>query len=79
MTPSRDNPGIGHENGSIESVYGYLKRAFHDELLLRGSCDCEDLAAYRRFVDKVGGGALPATASGSRSPLSSRCPIAVGG
>jgi hypothetical protein len=52
MTPSRNNPGIAHENGSIESAHGHLKRALHDELLLRGSRDF-DLAAYRRFVDEV--------------------------
>ncbi len=55
MTPSRNNPGIAHENGSIESAHGHLKRALHDELLLRGSRDFEDLAAYRRFVDEVVG------------------------
>ena len=25
MTPSRNNPGIAHENGSIESQHGHLK------------------------------------------------------
>jgi hypothetical protein len=47
--------GVAHENGSIESSHGHLKRALHDELLLRGSRDFEDLAAYRRFVDEVVG------------------------
>jgi hypothetical protein len=37
MTPSRNNPGIARENGSIESAQGHLKRELHDELLLRGS------------------------------------------
>ena len=55
MTPSRNNPGVAHENGSIESSHGHLKRALHDELLLRGSRDFEDLAAYRRFVDELVG------------------------
>src|SRR5580704_9698781 len=55
MTPSRNNPGIAHENGSIESAHGHLKRALHDELLLRGSRDSGDLVAYRRFVDEVVG------------------------
>ena len=27
MTPSRNNPGVAHENGSIESPHGHLKRA----------------------------------------------------
>jgi hypothetical protein len=55
MAPSRNNPGIAHENGSIESAHGHLKRALHDELLLRGSRDFEDLASYRHFVDEVVG------------------------
>ena len=55
MTPSRNNPGIAHENGSIESAHGHLKRALHDELLLRGSRQFEDLVGYRRFVDEVVG------------------------
>jgi transposase InsO family protein len=55
MTPSRNNPGVAHENGSIESPHGHLKKVIKDELLLRGSRDFEDLAAYRRFVDEVVG------------------------
>src|SRR4030095_154331 len=52
MTPSRNNPGIAHENGSIESAHGHLKNVLRDELLLRGSREFADLAAYRRFVDE---------------------------
>ena len=37
MTPSRNNPGVAHENGSIESAHGHLKNVLRDELLLRGS------------------------------------------
>jgi hypothetical protein len=55
MTPSRNNPGVAHENGSIESSHGHLKRALRDELLLRGSHEFENLAAYRRFIDEVVG------------------------
>jgi hypothetical protein len=55
MTPSRNNPGIAHENGSIESSHGHLKRAIEDELLLRGTRDFENLAAYRCFVDEIVG------------------------
>ena len=55
MTPSRNNRGLAHENGSIESSHGHLKKALGDELLLRGSCDFEDLAAYRCFIDEVVG------------------------
>ena len=55
MTPTRNNPGVAHENGSIESPHGHLKKVIEDELLLRGSRDFDDLAAYRRFIDEVVG------------------------
>ena len=53
MTPTRNNRGIAHENGSIESAHGHLKRAVRDALLMRGSNDFGDLAAYRRFIDEI--------------------------
>jgi len=53
MTPSRNNRGLAHENGAIESSHGHLKKVLDDELLLRGSRDFTDLAAYRAFVDEV--------------------------
>lgn len=53
MTPTRNNAGIVHENGSIEGAHGHLKRAIEDALLMRGSAAFDDLAAYRRFVDEI--------------------------
>jgi hypothetical protein len=53
MEPTRNNRGVAHENGSIESAHGHLKRAIQDALLLRGTTDFEDLSAYRGFVDEV--------------------------
>ena len=53
MLPTRNNTGIAHENGSIESSHGHLKKAVEDAVLLRGSRDFEDLAAYRRFIDEI--------------------------
>ena len=55
MTPSRNNPGVAHENGSIESPHGPLKRALEDALLLRGGRDFDTLDAYRRFIDEIVG------------------------
>src|SRR5215831_485727 len=55
MQPTRNNRGLAHENGSIESPHGHLKRAIEDALLLRGSRDFGTLEAYRRFVDEVAG------------------------
>lgn len=53
MTPSRNNRGIAHENGAIESLYGHLKRTIADAPLLRGTTDFDDLAAYRGFIDEI--------------------------
>jgi len=55
MTPSRNNRGIAHENGSIESAHGHIRKALRDALLLRGSAAFDDLAAYRRFVAELVG------------------------
>lgn len=55
MVASRNNRGVAHENGSVESPHGHLKRAVEDALQLRGSRDFADLAAYRRFIDEVVG------------------------
>jgi len=55
MTPTRNNAGLAHENGAIESPHGHLKKALADQLLLRGSRDFADLDAYRLFVDEVVG------------------------
>lgn len=53
MQPSRNNLGVAHENGSIESAHGHLKKAVEDALLLRGTRDFADLVSYRRFIDEV--------------------------
>jgi hypothetical protein len=55
MTPTRNNPGLAHENGSIESPHGHLKSAVKDALLLRGSCEFDTLDAYRGFIDELVG------------------------
>ena len=53
MTASRNNRGVAHENGSIESAHGHLKKTMRDALLMRGSASFDDLADYRSFVDEV--------------------------
>ena len=55
MEPTRNNRGIAHENGSIESPHGHFKSAVKDALLLRGTSDFEDLDAYRAFIDEIVG------------------------
>jgi transposase InsO family protein len=53
MQPSRNNRGVAHENGSIESPHGHLKNAIRDALLLRGSANFQDLGTYRQFIDEI--------------------------
>ncbi|MDQ2818251.1 MAG: IS21 family transposase [Candidatus Eremiobacteraeota bacterium] len=53
MQPTRNNRGVAHENGAIESVHGHLKKAVHDALLMRGTGDFDTLANYRRFIDEI--------------------------
>jgi hypothetical protein len=55
MTPTRNNPGVSHENGSIESSHGHLKSKLADALLLRASRDFDTLPAWRGFVDEIVG------------------------
>jgi hypothetical protein len=55
MTPTRNNTGVAHENGSIEGSHGHLKVALDQALIARGSREFDALDAYRRFVDEVVG------------------------
>jgi transposase InsO family protein len=50
---SRNNPGVSHENGAIESRQGTLKDRLDQALLLRGSRSFGDLDQYRQFVGDV--------------------------
>lgn len=46
MTPTRNNTGLAHENGSIEGAHGHLKRAIADALLLRDLTGILDRAEW---------------------------------
>jgi hypothetical protein len=50
MAGTRNNRGLSHENGSVESPHRYLKEAIDQALLLRGHRDFDDRAAYEGFV-----------------------------
>jgi hypothetical protein len=55
MQPTRNNRGVAHENGAIESQHGHLKRVVAQALLLRGSADFDSLDAYRDWIaDLIG-------------------------
>jgi hypothetical protein len=53
MEPTRNNRGVAHENGAIESPHGHLKKAVKDALLMRGANGFENLTGYRRFIDEI--------------------------
>jgi hypothetical protein len=50
---SRNNLGVAHENGRVESPHGHLKKRIKQALLLRGSTDFETVASYQAFVADV--------------------------
>jgi len=53
MRPTRNNTGIAHENGSIESPHGHFKRRLTQSLYLRGNFDFESVSAYQTFIEQV--------------------------
>ncbi len=53
MQGTRNNRGLGHENGSVESSHRYLKEAVDQALMLRGHRDFADRAAYEAFLREV--------------------------
>jgi len=53
MSATRNNRGKGHENGSVESPHGHIKRRIEQALLLRGNNDFENVSAYQKFIDNI--------------------------
>ena len=53
MMPTRNNRGVAHENGSIESRHGHVKDRIAQALLLRGAGAFDTLDQYRAFVAGV--------------------------
>jgi len=51
MEPTRNNRGVSHENGAVESPHGHIKRRIAQGLLLRESSDFESIDAYRQWLD----------------------------
>jgi hypothetical protein len=50
---TRNNKGIAHENGAIESPNRHLKRKIEQQLLLRNSRDFTTLTEYETFVEAI--------------------------
>lgn len=55
LRASRNNPGVSHENGSIESRQGTLKRSLDQALLLRGTREFTNIELYGQFVAETVG------------------------
>jgi hypothetical protein len=53
VKPSRNNRGLAHENGSIESPHGHFKNRLHQALLLRESVDFPSVSEYQQFIEQV--------------------------
>ena len=53
MTATRNNRGVSHENGAVESPHGHLKRRMAQALLLRDSADFPTLQDYRQWLDAL--------------------------
>ncbi len=53
VTPSRNNPGVSHENGSVEKSHDLLKTAIAQSSMLRGSRNFNDKEQYMQFVNGV--------------------------
>lgn len=53
MKPTRNNLGVKHENGSVESPHGHLKRRIEQGLLLRGSNEFESVDLYEEFIRDI--------------------------
>jgi hypothetical protein len=50
LTAEKTNPASGHENGDVEQRHHRFKRAVAQALMLRGSRDFADVAAYEQFL-----------------------------
>lgn len=53
LRASKNNPGLGHENGDVEKSHHILKRRLEQALLLRGSRDFQDRREYESFLKSM--------------------------
>jgi len=53
IEPTRNNKGVSHENGSIESPNGHLKNRLDQALMLRGTRDFDSVSEYRSFIREM--------------------------
>ncbi|CAN0358894.1 unnamed protein product [Scytosiphon promiscuus] len=53
VVPTCNNPGIGHENGSVEKSHDLLKKAIDQELLIRGGRNFNSQTEYEQFIQTI--------------------------
>ncbi len=81
MQGVHNNAGRGHENGSVESAHGHLKRRICQALILRGSNDFSTIEEYQAFITqqvmrhnrKDPGSGQGRTSSSETAAASSQC------
>ncbi len=52
ITPTRNNKGVKHENGTVEVLHWHGKTKLKQELMIRGSNDFDSFEDYCAFVSK---------------------------
>lgn len=53
VLPTSNNPGKGHENGSVEKSHDLLKKAIDQALLLRGTRNFNSQSEYADFIQTI--------------------------
>jgi len=53
LRATRNNRGVSHENGAIESPHGHLKSRIGQALMLRNSCDFDSIASFQQWLDTM--------------------------
>lgn len=52
MIGTTNNPGLGHENGAVETSHGSLKHRLDQAIKLRGSADFASVADYQALINR---------------------------
>jgi transposase len=53
VRPTRNNPGVSHENGSVEKSHHLLKSELDQALRLRKSKDFASVGMYEKFIRRI--------------------------
>ena len=52
MSGTTNNPGLGHENGAVETSHGSLKHRLDQAIRLRGSTGFDSVADYQALINR---------------------------